>query len=586
MALRPIMTRWYDPPRVTATAIRVAISTVSGKLSDRRESLAVSREIDPQTIDPAYDYRKSAPEGDFWFDFVADNGDGWNPTYAVARLLAQPHLNVEGAAEPLPFGRLLIMGGDEVYPTASREAYQAKLVAPFEEAARGCVWPNGSPDLYAIPGNHDWYDGLVAFLGLFCRRRASDDWAIERPGRTIGGRITQQTRSYFALALPNGWWLWGTDVQLVGYIDQPQLDFFTHVAREWMEPNSRLILCTGQPSWAYVNTKNPDAAFKNFSYVERLATRSGKGHQLRLVLTGDSHHYSRYVEGDCQYITSGGGGAFLHPTHHLEDKSFAWSRPAPGSQPAAGGGAYKRNFSIANDGKTGKPSLYPNKTTSRRLSYLNLAFAALNWQYSLTVGIICIFVTWQLHSRALYLNSSLLLELAPQPLPPFSESVWTYLNLAFVSPWLLAFIMLILGGNYYLADFPKVWPRLAAGALHTAAQVVTVMLATCLLARWLADTSSELLILSAGITGGVLSGTVLGLYFLFCLNVLGRHWNEAFSALRVQGHKCFLRLRIQSDGTLKIYPVGLARVPRDDRTDPPRNPPLHPHLIEEPIEVR
>jgi hypothetical protein len=86
--------------------------------------------------------------------------------------------------------------------------------------------------------------------------------------------------------------------------------------------------------------------------------------------------------------------------------------------------------------------------------------------------------------------------------------------------------------------------------------------------------------------GGVLSATILGLYLLVSLNLFGKHWNEAFSALRIEDYKCFLRLRIQPDGALKIYPVGLAKVPGDDRTEPPTNPPLHPHLIEKPIEIR
>jgi hypothetical protein len=35
------------------------------------------------------------------------------------------------------------------------------------------------------------------------------------------------------------------------------------------------------------------------------------------VLSGDMHHYSRYSGQGPQFITAGGGGAFLHPTHQL-----------------------------------------------------------------------------------------------------------------------------------------------------------------------------------------------------------------------------------------------------------------------------
>lgn len=41
--------------------------------------------------DPGVDRRWSDKE-ELWFDFMADTGDGGNPTYAIARSLAQPQL--------------------------------------------------------------------------------------------------------------------------------------------------------------------------------------------------------------------------------------------------------------------------------------------------------------------------------------------------------------------------------------------------------------------------------------------------------------------------------------------------------------
>jgi hypothetical protein len=53
--------------------------------------------------------RFAAPAGeDFWLDYVADLGDGWNPTYAVAQAVAQPALEVADAAGHLHSTR----GGD------------------------------------------------------------------------------------------------------------------------------------------------------------------------------------------------------------------------------------------------------------------------------------------------------------------------------------------------------------------------------------------------------------------------------------------------------------------------------------------
>ena len=73
--------------------------------------------------------------GDFWFDYVADCGDGWDSTYAVAYALAQPSLDV-GEKNTMPRGRLLIFGGDLVYPTPHADNYDARLVGPYRVASQ------------------------------------------------------------------------------------------------------------------------------------------------------------------------------------------------------------------------------------------------------------------------------------------------------------------------------------------------------------------------------------------------------------------------------------------------------------------
>ena len=580
MAGRARMTGWYDPPRLVSIALRVAVSTVFGEFADRREAVAAARAIDPAALDPACDYRGKAAAGAFWLDFVADTGDGWNSTYAIARLLAAPSLAVAGLGEALPPGRVLIMGGDQVYPTPSRDLYREKLVAPFDAAARQAG--AGGGHLYAIPGNHDWYDGLSAFLGLFCARRAATAFGAARRGRLIGGRETRQTRSYFALALPHGWWLWGIDVQLAGYIDQPQVDFFSHVARQWMEPGSRLILCTGQPDWAYVDPADLSrGSFRNFDYIESIARLAHRRHRLCLVLTGDSHHYARYTEAGVNYVTAGGGGAFLHPTHQLADKSFAWPYPPPNQDPGHGG-PYRREFAIA-AGAAGRPALFPPRRTSRRLAWRNLLFWYFNPAYAATLAFLYAVFAWLLHGNA---------RIAGADLPAFlarGDSFWSgvagYVSLVAATPWSTILILAAAGGYVYFADFYPARKRLFAGLLHALAQGCAILAASVALARYLPGAEhSWLLILAIGLCSGIVASTVMGAYLLFCLNLFGRHWNEAFSALRIEGFKNFLRLRIAPDGSLTVFPIGLTAVPRDDGGTL-RNPPLRPHLIEPPLRL-
>src|SRR5262249_56235793 len=80
----------------------------------------------------------------------------------------------------LNHGRLLIFGGDEFSPWPTHEAYDLKTFKPYALAL-----PEPPPDpqtgrppparrhVYAIPGNHDWYDGLNTFDDKFCRARAT-----------------------------------------------------------------------------------------------------------------------------------------------------------------------------------------------------------------------------------------------------------------------------------------------------------------------------------------------------------------------------------------------------------------------------
>ena len=99
------MVRWYDPPALAYTASRVIISNIFGEFADPRQAQAASRPFDPNEFDPIYRY---AADGDFWFDFVADLGDGWNSTAAIAHALGQDRIEIGG--EAYPRGRFLIMG--------------------------------------------------------------------------------------------------------------------------------------------------------------------------------------------------------------------------------------------------------------------------------------------------------------------------------------------------------------------------------------------------------------------------------------------------------------------------------------------
>ncbi len=121
------MVRWYSPLQLAATGSRVTFSTLLGGEFDRRQ-------IDPRTAETYTHFDLSVrtdetgavvPRDEIVVDYIADTGDGWNSTYAVAHAATRPSLAVRdptGATHTLRRGELLIFGGDEVYPTPTRAA--------------------------------------------------------------------------------------------------------------------------------------------------------------------------------------------------------------------------------------------------------------------------------------------------------------------------------------------------------------------------------------------------------------------------------------------------------------------------------
>ena len=248
---KPKMVCWYDPGVLARSAVLVTIANLFGRNSDTRliEALASQPQKD-------FNYANAADaSGEFWLDFVADLGDGWDSTFAVASAVAEPELKV-AAADGEQFstrgGQVLVFGGDEVYPYPSKDAYAKRTEAPYATAFSGAA---RNPDIFAVPGNHDWYDSLVAFSRVFCR-----------PERGFAGCRTQQTRSYFALQLPGKWWLLAIDLQLGADLDEPQVRYFQDIAKR-IEPDANVILCVPDPQWIYEKSYPDHESYEDATLV-------------------------------------------------------------------------------------------------------------------------------------------------------------------------------------------------------------------------------------------------------------------------------------------------------------------------------
>lgn len=546
------MTRWFDPILLSKLLLNVIVSKVFSQYADRRLIMAAldtvpeAELLERCKIDPD----APAPPGETWIDYIADLGDGFDATYAMAYLLAQDSVSVGGVA--LPRGEALVMGGDEVYPTSSGPAYKSRLISPY-----GLAMPpvEGRRDLpvFMIPGNHDWYDGLMMFLALFCRGR---------PVRTkyVQWR-TPQRRSYFALQLTDKWWLWAVDIALTTDVDQPQADYFTAIARN-MPPGSHIIICSAEPGWYKADV--PGArTYRCLSYVASLAKSYGRNLDIPLALSGDTHHYARYdaVDRPAKFITSGGGGAFLHGTNHMKETIRADTRW------------------LREDLTLSLKSRYPSSDESNRLLCGNFKFPLLNTGFAAALGI----VYW--------------LAALPMQWWPVDGHGW-------------AFVAMLLGFGGYTAyqehgggRFWKNWVSIP----HVAAHWAVAAGLGCLFARFNAQLPAMfqwgeipfwLFAVEMTVVGGAVAGFIFGVFLYLTCRFCGMNHNDAFSAMRLDSHRHFLRLHIKGD-EVTVYPIALDRVPRRDEWE--RNPDagdnlpapklrpktaLRPRLIEEPIIIR
>ena len=78
--------------------------------------------------------------------------------------------------------RFVVISSDVVYPTGAMRDYELRFWLPF----KGVTKP-----VFAIPGNHDWYDALEAFVATFFDPRAAR--AAMRARIEVDNRLTGTT---------------------------------------------------------------------------------------------------------------------------------------------------------------------------------------------------------------------------------------------------------------------------------------------------------------------------------------------------------------------------------------------------------
>lgn len=305
------MVPWYSMFLFdTAFELLISLKVFLGRFDQR----SMQKTLYPDESDYLFDHL--ADRDELWFDFMADCGDGFNSSYQIARLLAQPTLEVDCEVRVkhptkknktvnkiekrvFPRGDALVIGGDLAYPHPDPESYETRLWRCFEYAMKppkqydpaaistgkahlpaDCesLSDYKGPTVFAVPGNHDWFDGLNTFTRYICHR----DW--------LGGWFLPQKTSHFALKLPHGWWLFGVDLALEDDVNIEQFALFKNITETQMGDDDQVILVTHEPRWLLDVYEQRDKSEEKLSFLVNSVLKG----RVALRLAGDIHNYTRH----------------------------------------------------------------------------------------------------------------------------------------------------------------------------------------------------------------------------------------------------------------------------------------------------
>jgi hypothetical protein len=253
---------------------------------------------------------------DFSFVIVGDPGEG----DASQLILKDQILSVTNQ----PDVKFLVISSDVVYPSGALKDYEKKFWMPF----KGVTKP-----VYAIPGNHDWYDALDGFIATFfdpesariaMEARIKKDLYISSTNeKRIGKMITTsakwrkeyniptgfQKAPYFQVSAGNFVFI-SIETGVERQIDTLQATWLHNVLEA--SKGKFVMALLGHPFYAigaYQGKMNPE-----FEKIHRLL----REYKVQLVMAGDTHDLEYYIEPPVNadghvmhHFVNGGGGAYL-----------------------------------------------------------------------------------------------------------------------------------------------------------------------------------------------------------------------------------------------------------------------------------
>jgi Calcineurin-like phosphoesterase len=286
------------------------------------------------------------------FLLVGDPGEADASQYATIAPLLEVHDGGpawEGGG--LDKSDFMVVLSDVIYPAGDVNDYVNGFYIPFRHYDR---------PIYAIPGNHDWYDGLSGFMFHHCgaeplatlrlanvRRRPGERlrralWQrASKPDRDLLAPYMQerarlnllrfgdvepdphaqrrpvQPAPYFAIELDE-LFLVAIDTGVAGELDAEQGEWLLRISAR---PKPKVLL-TGKPIWVNNDYRCGEIAWgdkRRSCTVDDIVRYPPHGYVA--AIGGDTHNFQRYPVrvGDrtIQYIVAGGSGAFLSLTHTI-----------------------------------------------------------------------------------------------------------------------------------------------------------------------------------------------------------------------------------------------------------------------------
>lgn len=262
------------------------------------------------------------PEGvadatDFGFIVIGDTGEGDASQYSL-----QDNYLERGRRPDVTF---LVISSDVIYPSGEMKDYEFNFYLPFK---------GFSKPIYAIPGNHDYFDGLDGFLANFLepdaareamRARVEADFRLSSTTEAVITDFIGQARRlralyrvrtglqrgpYFELHA-RGFSLIAVDTGILKRIDDRQMTWL-RAALERARGNFQMVIL-GHP--LYAGGAYQAGSNESFAAIHRLLQE----HAVEVVMAGDTHDFEYYREPYAgksrpqamHHFVNGGGGAYL-----------------------------------------------------------------------------------------------------------------------------------------------------------------------------------------------------------------------------------------------------------------------------------